>query len=432
MLINASSVNRGSTLNRAASDSSKERYALISVHGNPAAQIGQDGAGGQNVYVRSLGLALAEQGCQVDMFTRREHPDQLDIIEHAPGCRTISLTAGPAEFIHRDQLFEHLPAFVDAWITFQQESGYEYKLVHTNYWLSGWVGLQLRSRLGLPQVHTYHSIGVVKYQAMGDLPDIAQTRLATEWACLEQTNCVIATSPQEAEDLRQLVSEQGRIEIVPCGIDTQHFAKSNRITARRLLGIDAETNLVLYVGRFDPRKGIETLIEAFSQLPPNTHLQLVGGNRENGSDRSEQQRLTALVNQLRLGHRTTFAGQIPQEYLPTYYAAADVCVVPSYYEPFGLVALEAMAAGTPVVASNVGGLQYSVEHGKTGLLVPPRDPHALAVAIESILVDRSWSRTLGEAGWKRVQSQFSYTGVAGKIYQLYQSLVRSDLNNPSS
>lgn len=429
MLINDPLTNRGSTLNRTPSGFSKGRYALISVHGNPAAKIGQDGAGGQNVYVRSLGLALAEQGCQIDMFTRREHPNQPDIIEHAPGCRTISLTAGPAEFIHRDQLFEHLPAFVNAWIAFQQESGDVYKLIHTNYWLSGWVGLQLRSRLGLPQVHTYHSIGKVKYQAMGDLPEIAQTRLATEWACLEQTNCVIATSPQEAADLRQLVSEQGRIEVIPCGIDTKHFAKMSRTTARSLLGIDAGTNLVLYVGRFDPRKGIETLIEACSQLPPNTHLQLVGGNRENGSDRSEQERLAALVNKLHLGHRITFAGQVPQEYLPAYYAAADVCVVPSYYEPFGLVALEAMAAGTPVVASNVGGLQYSIEHGKTGLLVPPRDPHALADAIESILVHRSRSRALGEAGWKRVQSQFSHTSVAGKIYQLYQSLVQSSLND---
>lgn len=403
----------------------QSRYALISVHGDPAADIGRDGSGGQNVYVRSLGLSLAEQGYQVDMFTRREHPDQPAIVTHSPGCRTIRLQAGPAEFIHRDHLFEHLPAFVDSWLAFQQESGIHYELIHTNYWLSGWVGLQLGAKLGLPQIHTFHSIGEVKYQTMGDLPEVAKIRLATEVNCLEQSDCVIATSPQEKADLRQFVSQWGRIEVIPCGIDTYHFSKFTKDIARTLLKVPLSARLVLYVGRFDRRKGIESLIQACAKLPPTLQLFLVGGHRNEGDDSLELQRLQALVKSLDRETLTTFTGQIPQSQLPVYYAAADVCVVPSYYEPFGLVALEAMAAGTPVIASRVGGLQYSIEDGETGLLVPPKNPDALAEAIWLVLSDQKRARALAEAGWKRVQDQFSRESVAARIQQLYQLVVET-------
>lgn len=410
-------------------EGSSRRYALISVHGDPAAEIGRDGAGGQNVYVRSLGLALAKLGCQVDMFTRREHPDQPKIIQHSSGCRTIRLDAGPTKFIHRDYLFEYLPAFIEAWLAFQQESGYTYEIIHSNYWLSGWVGLQLSSRLGVPQVHTYHSIGKVKYQTMGDLPEIAQTRLATERACLEKADCVIATSPQEAEDLRRLVSENGRIEIIPCGIDTQHFSQFSREKARELLGIPAATKLLLYVGRFDRRKGIETLLQACAKLPRDFQLYLVGGKRGEGEDGIEYDRIVTAVELLNLSDVVNFKGQVPQPDLPPYYAAADVCIVPSYYEPFGLVAIEAMAAGTPVIASRVGGLQYSIADGETGLLVPPQNPDALAAVIESISDDRAKTSALGEAGRERVRSEFSRTAIATKIERLYRALLRSRVNN---
>jgi D-inositol-3-phosphate glycosyltransferase len=404
---------------------SKHRYALISVHGDPAAEIGRDGAGGQNVYVRSLGVALAEQGHQVDMFTRREHPDQPSIVQHSSGCRTIRLDAGPAEFIHRDYLFEYLPTFIESWLAFQQESGCQYEIVHSNYWLSGWVGMQLSARLGIPQVHTYHSIGKIKYETMGDLPEIAPTRLATERACLEKADCVISTSPQEAADLRQLVSDRGRIEIIPCGIDTNRFSQYSKATARELLGIPSDTRLLLYVGRFDRRKGIETLLEACARLPKDFQLYLVGGSRGSGEDGIEYDRIQALVESLRLTDVVTFKGKIPQPQLPPYYAAADACIVPSYYEPFGLVAIEAMAAGTPVIASKVGGLQYSIADGETGLLVPPQEPDALASAISSVLNDRSRSSAMGKAGAARVESQFSCAAVAAKINKLYGSLLQS-------
>ncbi|MGJ5631455.1 glycosyltransferase [Nostoc sp. CALU 1950] len=398
-------------------------YALISVHGDPTAEIGKEGAGGQNVYVRELGLALAKRGCQVDMFTRREYPNQEEIVELAPGCRTIRLNAGPAEFISRNNLFEYLPEFVEAWLDFQERTGRNYALIHTNYWLSGWVGLELKSRLGLPQVHTYHSIGAVKYRNVENPPQIAAIRNCVERAVLEQADYVISTSPQEAEDLRQLISQHGRIKVIPCGINTEHFGSVSKEVARQQLGIAPDSQIILYVGRFDPRKGVETLVRACANLLPSAfHLYLVGGSREDGADFKEQQRIETLVNDLGLEAVTVFTGRISQALLPAYYAAGDICVVPSYYEPFGLVAIEAMAAGTPVIASNVGGLQHTVVHGETGFLVPPRDSKALAIAIHSLLQNPTLKQSYGNAAQNWVQSRFSTQGVATQVHELYQSL----------
>lgn len=403
-------------------------YSLICVSDDPAVEIGSDGAGGQNVYVRELGLALAQRGCQVDMFTRREDPNQPAIVEHAPGCRTIRLSAGPARFIPRTELFNYLPEFVEAWLQFQRRFCRNYVLIHTNYWLSGWVGLQLKHRLGLPLVHTNHSLAAVEYREIGYPPVISPTRLLIERTCLEKADCVVATSPQEAASLRQLVSLGGRILVIPCGIDTQHFAFVERDLARQQLGIAPATPLILYVGRFARRKGIETLVRACAQLPQSQSfkLHLVGGSRFGEQDVFEQKRIKALVAKLGLAEVTVFMGHIPQAQLPPYYAAADVCVVPSYYdEPLGLVAIEAMAAGTPVIASNVGGLQHSVAHGKTGMLVPPGDPDALAAALADVLESpRRW-QYYGYAAWKWVRSRFSRTDIAAQIHQLYESLTYS-------
>lgn len=396
-------------------------YALISVHGDPAAEIGRDGAGGQNVYVRELGLALARRGYQVDMFTRRESPDQETIVHHAPGCRTIRLKAGPAEFVHRDHIFDYLPEFTRAWVKFQQQYQRDYNLIHTNYWDAGWVGLQLKFKLGLPLVHTYHSIGAIKYQNLTELPLIAPTRLAVEQMCLEQADRVIATSPQEAENLRQLVSEHGRIQIIPCGTNPDHFGSVPRDVARQQLGLAEDLPMILYVGRFDPRKGIETLVRACAHLSEPFRLYLVGGSIGE-QDSQEQKRIRTLVAELGLTDRTVFTGQVDQSGLPVYYGAADLCVIPSYYEPFGLVTLEAMAAKTPVIASDVGGLRYTVISGKTGLLVPPQDPEALVWAIRDALHNPLRWRDFGEAGAHRVRTHFSWSAVAGEIHHLYGTI----------
>ncbi|WP_218082002.1 glycosyltransferase family 4 protein [Anthocerotibacter panamensis] len=398
--------------------------ALISVHGDPAAEIGHEGAGGQNVYVRETGLALAKRGYQVDMFTRREHPDQPEIEHHALGCRTIRLTAGPACFIPRMELFAYLPEFVQQWRAFQARQRYNYQILHTHYWDSAWVGMQLQQQTGLPHVHTYHSLGAVKYQKTDVWCAQASTRLEVERQVLEQASCVVATSPQEEADLRHLVSQQGQIQVIPCGTNTKLFAPMERRVARERLGLAPTSRVVLYVGRFDPRKGIETLVRACAILPDRENFQLilVGGSLAGAVDDQEYHRIQRLVHELGLDSVTTFTGSQPQSKLVHYYAAADVCVVPSYYEPFGLVTVEAMACGTPVIASDVGGLKFTVQSGITGQRVPPRDPAALAQALWSVFAQPQQWRDFGRSARQRVAKHFSWPGVARQLDQLYQSL----------
>jgi glycosyltransferase involved in cell wall biosynthesis len=218
----------------------RQAIALISDHGDPAAEIGKEEAGGQNVYVRQVGEALAKLGWQVDMFTRKARPNDAKIVQHSPYCRTIRLTAGPEEFIPRDQLFDYMPEFVEAFQKFQSKEGTNYPLIHTNYWMSAWAGLRLRQESNIQLVHTYHSLGAVKYQAVPQRPAIADTRLAVERQILEEANCVVATSPQEEEMLRTLVSQQGCIEVVPCGTDISTFHAIPRVEARAKLGVEAE------------------------------------------------------------------------------------------------------------------------------------------------------------------------------------------------
>lgn len=405
----------------------KNRVALISVSGDPAAEIGQEEAGGQNVYVRQAGLALAQKGWLVDMFTRRISAEQAAIVQHTPNCRTIRLTAGPVRFIGRDQVFEFLPEFVKQLQAFQHQEEVQYPLVHTNYWLSSWVGMELKKHQPLKQVHTYHSLGAVKYSTVSSLPAIASTRLAVEKACLETADRVVATSPQEAEHMRKLVSAKGAIDMIPCGTDIERFGSIQRLEARQVLGIPPEAKVVLYVGRFDQRKGIETLVRAIanSNWRDKGDLRLIigGGYRPGQSDGLECDRIKGIVKELGLDPLTTFPGRLSEEQLPLYYAAANVCVVPSHYEPFGLVAIESMACRTPVVASEVGGLQFTVLPELTGLLVPPQDEGAFAQAIDRILGDSVWAEQLGELGRQRVEIAMSWESVASMLGGLYSRLL---------
>src|SRR6476661_71307 len=381
----------------------KKRIAIISVHGDPSVEIGKEEAGGQNVYVRQVGEALAKQGWQVDMFTRSSDRQQASIVQHSPNCRTIRLVAGPQEFIPRDELYGYLPIFVQEFQKFQLESGFEY-----------------------PLVHTYHSLAAVKYKSVSTIPTIAKTRLQVEKTLLETADRVVATSPQEKEHIRSLVSSKGNIDIIPWGTDIERFGSIARSTARRHLGIAPETKVVLYVGRFNPRKGIETLVRAVSlSAAPKADLKLIigGGWRAGESDGKERDRIGSIVEELGLSDITSFPGALSRDILPGYYAAADVCVVPSHYEPFGLVAIEAMACGTPVIASDVGGLKYTVVPQETGLLAPPKNEAAFAEALDRLLLDSVWPQQLGHTGRKRVETYFSWDGIASQLSQLYTQLL---------
>jgi glycosyltransferase involved in cell wall biosynthesis len=406
----------------------RKHIALISVHGDPAVEIGKEEAGGQNVYVRHVGEALAHQGWHVDMFTRSASAQQPKIVEHGPHCRTIRLIAGPDEFVPRDEIFGYASTFVEEFLKFQQKSGIKYSLVHTNYWISSWVGMELKKHQPLKQVHTYHSLGAVKYKSVTTVPMIASTRLAVEKTLLETADRVVATSPQEKEHMRSLVSTKGNVDIIPCGTDIRRFGAINKQKARSVLGIDPDALMVFYVGRFDPRKGIETLVRAVGQshLRGNKNLKLVigGGSRPGQSDGKERDRIEKIVGELGMSDITSFPGRLGDDILPAYYAAADVCVVPSHYEPFGLVAIEAMASGTPVVASDVGGLQFTVVPEETGLLAPAQDEAAFAAAIDRIISNPDWRNQLGKQARLRVEEKFSWDGVAHQLSDLYTKLLK--------
>ena len=401
------------------------KIALISVHGDPAINIGKEEAGGQNVYVREVGEALARQGWQVDMFTRCSDGKQEKVVEHSPNCRTIRLVAGPQEFVARQKIFEYLPEFLDAFVHFQHEQETIYPVVHTNYWLSAWVGMELKKRQLVRHLHTYHSLGAVKYRSVNTIPLIAKTRLQIEKQCLETADVIIATSPQEKEHMRSLVSTKGNIEVVPCGTDISSFGSVSRSAGRAKLGIDPEDKLVLYVGRFDRRKGIETLVRAVGESEvkqqPNLKLMIAGGSTPGRKDGKERERIEGIVKELGLQDITIFPGRVEHKDLVYYYAAADVCVVPSHYEPFGLVAIEAMASHTPVVASQVGGLKYTVVNEVTGLLAPAQDVQAFKDAIAQILSNPAWQQQLGANARERVESKFSWDGVATQLDEQYLS-----------
>jgi len=432
----------------------RQAIALISIHNDPAAEPGKEEASGQSIYVRQIGEALAKLGWQVDLFTRKAHLDDPTIVQHSPHCRTIRLVAGPQDFVPRDHLLQHLPEFVESFKAFQSKDGANYPLIHTNYWLSGWVGLQLKQDRNIQMLHTYHSLGAVKYRAMLDRPAIANTRLATERQILEEANCVVATSPQELETLQALVSGQGSVEVVPCGTDIDPVQTLPKTEARAKLGFAPHEQIILYVGRFDTRKGIETLVQAFAQLKgkvggqtaedqtaeaeparhqpvlsPHARLVLVGGTEIDPADKVERQRIEQLVQALGLTQQTQFVGQVEHHLVPLYYTAADVCVIPSHYEPFGLVAVEAMACGTPVVASDVGGLKFTVIPEETGLLVPPQNVAGFADAIARILNDELWAGKLRRQASLRVQQNFSWTGVAARLSDLYRRLLAQSLTD---
>ena len=405
----------------------KKRIALISVDGDPSVEIGKEEAGGQNVYVRQVGEALAKQGWQVDMFARSSDRQQASIVQHSPNCRTIRLVAGPQEFIPRDELYGYLPIFVQEWKKFQLESNFEYPLVHTNYWLSAWVGMELKKSQPLLQVHTYHSLAAVKYKSVSTIPTIAKTRLQVEKTLLETADRVVATSPQEKEHMRSLVSSKGNIDIISCGTDIERFGSIARSRARRELGIAPETKVVLYAGSFDPRSGIETLVRAVSlSAVPKADLKLIigGGWCAGESDGKERDRIGSIVEELGLSDITSFPGALSRDILPAYYAAADLCVVPSHYEPLGLVALEAMACGTPVIASDVGGLKYTVVQQETGLLAPPKNEAVFADAIDRLLGDSLWRQQLGHIARQRVETYFSWDRIASQLSQLYTQLLQ--------
>jgi D-inositol-3-phosphate glycosyltransferase len=377
------------------------RVAMLSVHTCPLAAPGGKETGGMNVYVRELGRELDRMGVAVDVFTRSQNPAIARVVELGEEARVIHVPAGPEAPLERARVHVHLDEFregVEAW---RIARGVDYDLIHAHYWLSGVVALALQARWGVPAMQMFHTLGRLKNDVARSPADREPAlRIAEETRIVAGADRLVAASHVERTHLVQRYgADPARVAVVPCGVDTALFRPGSGEEARAALGLDGSP-LVLSVGRIAPIKGLDTLLDAVARLRDRGHplrLLVVGGDADEPLNGHEAA-LRRQVDRLGLGARVRFVGAQPQETLRAYYQAADITVLPSYYESFGMVALEAMACASPVIASRVGGLATTVLDGVTGFLVPDGDAAALATRLDAVLADPDLRWRLGREG----------------------------------
>jgi D-inositol-3-phosphate glycosyltransferase len=409
---------------------SPRRVAMFSVHSCPLAPLGGRETGGMNVYVRELSRFLGQQGIAVDVYTRRQDPWEPTVVPFGPRARVIHLHAGPAAPYAKHRVWDHLPEFVEGVLAFATSQDVHYDLLHSHYWLSGWVALQLRQLWALPMVYMSHTLGYPKNAAAQQVwEQEPPRRLLVEYEILKHSDALVAESPASKQHMVQEYGvDPARVQIIPCGVDTLLFRPQNRQQARRALALPEAAPLVLFVGRLQPLKGLDTLLRAMHlvrQQYPTLQTLIVGGglDTDDPHEAAELERLRALAAHLDLMPHLAFIKAQSQETLVQYYTAADVFVLPSHYESFGMVALEAMACGTPVVASQVGGLTSTIVHERTGLLAPVGDWQAFARAISRVLASPTLRDMWGYASVQRAQT-YAWPRVVERNVQLYHRLIR--------
>lgn len=400
------------------------RILMISEHASPLATLGGVDAGGQNIYVAQVARSLAAAGHEVDVLTRRDHPGLPTQVDLVPGARVIHLDAGPPCVVPKERLLGHMPAF-EAAARRLMANACPYDVVHANFFMSGQVALGLRRSFGTPVVVTFHALGRIRLQHQSEADAFPPERLRIEDELVRTADALVPECPQDRDDLVQAYgADERRLHMVPCGVDMDTFAPMSRFAARAALGLGAHEFVVLQLGRIVPRKGVDNVIRAIGLLPADLPVRLlvVGGESAVADDlrNPEIARLMSLARSCGVADRTRFVGHRPRAELRNFYAAADVFVSTPWYEPFGITPLEAMACGTPVVGSKVGGIQYSVEDGVTGLLVPARDPSALAGRLALLQSRPLLARSMGRAGRRRVGAMFTWDQVARQLLAVYR------------
>lgn len=392
--------------------------AVLSMHTSPLAQPGSGDSGGMNVYVRELVAALAQAGVRSEVYVRRWAPDLPDVVEVEPGFRVVHVDAGPPELAKED-LPEVVDEYTDAVRRHLLRSGGP-DAIHANYWLSGLAGHRLKHELSLPLVSTFHTLARVKAETGDPEPD---RRVEAETQVIACSDAILANCAAEVTQLVELYgADPARIEVVPPGVDHAFFSPGDRRGARAALGL-GEHPVLLFVGRIQPLKGLTVAIEALAELSvshPDAVLVAVGGQSGPGGA-EEMEAARRVIARHGLGERVRCVAPQPHHMLSTYYRAADVCVVPSRSESFGLVALEAAACGTPVVAAAVGGLRTLVDDGVTGVLVDTREPHDFARAIAGILDDRAVATWMSKAGAEQARG-YTWSTTAARLRRLYADL----------
>ncbi|MHC9291497.1 glycosyltransferase [Mycobacterium sp. LTG2003] len=387
------------------------KIAMVSEHASPLAALGGVDAGGQNVHVAALSAALSRQGHHVTVYTRRDDPDLPDRIETPDGYRVVHVPAGPAEPISKDELLQYMGQF--AQFLDNDWSADRPDVVHAHFWMSG-VASQLAARhLNLPAVQTFHALGVVKRRHQGAQDTSPPERLKLEAMVARCATWVAATCTDEVFELMRLGRSRSRTSVVPCGVDLKLFKPDGPMAPR------GSHYRIVSVGRFVPRKGFDLAVRALPGIP-NAELVIVGGPPQAELDKDpEATRLRQLARDLGVADRVKLCGSVARGDMPAVLRSADVVACTPWYEPFGIVPLEAMACGIPVVASAVGGMLDTVVHDVTGRLVPPKRPDLLADAVAGLLRDEFLRKSLGAAGRDRARSRYSWDRIATDTLRVY-------------
>ncbi len=393
------------------------RVAALSLHTSPLVQPGRGDAGGMNVYVRELVSSLAQTGVETTVFVRR-WSDAPDVVEVEPGFRVVHIDAGPSD-LAKGALLSVVDRYADG--VRACLDGYETDVLHANYWLSGVAGHRLKHELGLPLVSTFHTLARVKAETGDPEP---QRRVEAEAEVAACSDVITANSGVESRQLEELYgADPARVHIVPPGVDHAFFSPGDRGGARVALGLGAGP-ILLFVGRIQPLKGLDVAVGTLARLVesghPDARLLVVGGASGREGER-ELRRISRKVRQLGRADRIDFVAPRPHHLLSTYYRAADVCLVPSRSESFGLVALESAACGTPVVAADVGGLRTLVDHGRTGHLVGSRHPGDYAALVDRILTDPDHADALSRNG-VAMSSRYTWAATAARLERIYRDL----------
>jgi D-inositol-3-phosphate glycosyltransferase len=400
---------------------------MLSYHTCPLAALGGKDTGGMNVYVRELTRSLGGAGIGVDVFTRSqdEHVPRV-IHDLGNGNRVIHIPAGPESPLPRDQLSRYVPVFTEGIRLFASRQNLTYDLIHSHYWLSGMAGMGLQYEWSAPLVHMFHTLGEMKTRLGGTVEDPARNQ--AERSILAGANRIIAATPAERMQLQWLYgADLRKVVVIPPGVDLDLFHHHPAAEARAQVGLPKEAQMILFVGRIERLKRLETLLRAAALLqnrgflsPSCPCVMVIGGDPDNPQE--EMRHLRELRDSLAVSNVVTFLGKRPQTELPMYYSAAQAVVMPSQYESFGMVALEAMACGTPVVASGVGGLLYLVRDGRTGYHIPDSDPQALADKLQKLLSDERLRQELGRHA-ANVARGYSWERITDQMMTLYESVL---------
>jgi D-inositol-3-phosphate glycosyltransferase len=398
---------------------------MLSYHTSLLAALGGKHSGGMNVYVRELSVRLVKRGHRVDIFTRGiEYGDEI-----VQGARLITLPAGPRADMEKNQLADFIPEFAGQVIAFAAKENSRYDLIHAHYWMSGLVGQELKTKWGIPMVMMFHTLGLVKNRIalLGERE--SDERIRGERRVLAAADMVVAATPADRADLQWLYElPSAKAAVIPPGVDLEQFKPMDKRAARLELGLPLDQEQILFVGRIEALKGIETLIQAANHMVRSHSIpffvQIIGGDVEESLEQlgSEMARLQRLVRELGLQERVHFLGSKRQRELPTYYAASDLVVMPSYAETFGMVALEALACGRPVIASRVGGLAYLVQDGVTGFHVQEGNGEEMANRLTEILGDIEKLERMGKAA-RAVAEKYSWEKTASEVENLFSKLL---------